>query len=47
MENNCIKCDVTRCKHNNNGCNCSLSSIKVTCCSGENCTCCGDYDEER
>lgn len=49
MEKNySIKCDVTRCKHNNDGCNCALSQIKVTCgCEGENCTCCGDFCDKE
>ncbi|MBQ3116624.1 MAG: DUF1540 domain-containing protein [Clostridia bacterium] len=44
-KNNCIRCDVTKCKHNADGHNCALHSIKVTCCCGEQCTCCGDYQE--
>lgn len=47
IKNNSIKCDVTKCKHNSDGCNCRLESIKVTCGCGENCTCCGDYDEKH
>ncbi len=42
-----IKCDVTRCKHNADGCNCGLDCIKVTCCTGDTCTCCGDYSEKE
>lgn len=45
MEKNyCIKCDVTKCKHNADGCNCALSSIKVTCGDGQ-CTCCKDFSD--
>ena len=46
IKNESIKCDVTKCRHNLNGCNCVLSSIKVTCCTGGSCTCCGDYQEK-
>ena len=47
MEKNyCIRCDVTKCRHNADGANCGLSSIKVGCgCSNEQCTCCEDYAE--
>ncbi|MBE7087401.1 MAG: DUF1540 domain-containing protein [Clostridiales bacterium] len=38
-----IKCDVTGCRHNLEGCNCQLESIKVTCGCGDSCTCCNDY----
>ncbi len=39
-----IKCDVTKCRHNAEGCNCQLQSVKITC--GEmGCTCCDDYSE--
>ena len=44
-KNYSIKCDVTNCRHNAEGCNCALDSIKVTCGCGEQCTCCGDYEE--
>ncbi len=44
--NQTIKCDVEKCKHNSDGLNCRLQSIKVTC-SGGSCTCCGDYSEEK
>lgn len=40
-----IRCDAVSCKHNNGGINCQLESIKVCSCCGENCTCCGDYEE--
>ncbi|MBO5068475.1 MAG: DUF1540 domain-containing protein [Clostridia bacterium] len=46
-KNSCIKCDVKKCKHNADGCNCELESIKVTCGCGEQCTCCGDYSEKE
>ncbi|MBR1968214.1 MAG: DUF1540 domain-containing protein [Clostridia bacterium] len=46
-KNSCIKCDVEKCKHNADGCNCELESIKVTCGCGEQCTCCGDYSEKE
>ena len=45
-QNNAICCDVTKCRHNNGVRNCTLESIKVTCCCGEQCTCCGDYEEK-
>lgn len=47
MKNNSIRCDVENCRHNADGCNCGLDSIKVTCGCGENCTCCGDYAEKE
>ncbi|MBQ7348962.1 MAG: DUF1540 domain-containing protein [Clostridia bacterium] len=43
--NDSIRCDVEKCKHNTDGCNCCLDSIKVTCGNGS-CTCCGDYCEK-
>lgn len=46
MKNYCIKCDVQKCRHND-GCNCQLDSIKVTCGCGEQCTCCDSYDEKQ
>ncbi len=42
-----IRCDVDKCRHNTDGCNCSLDSIKVCCGCGDNCTCCGDYQEKE
>lgn len=45
-KNNSIKCDVTACKHNEDGCNCQLQQIKVTCGCGDNCTCCQDFCEK-
>ncbi|MBR5192249.1 MAG: DUF1540 domain-containing protein [Clostridia bacterium] len=47
MKNYSIKCDVTKCQHNADGCNCNLDTIKVTCCCGEQCTCCGSYHERE
>lgn len=41
-----IKCDVKKCRHNADGCNCCLDQVKITCGAGENCTRCGDYSEE-
>ena len=32
-----IKCDVEKCKHNAEGCNCQLECIKVTCGCGDTC----------
>ncbi len=46
MDNQKIKCDVCACKHNEKGENCALSSIKVTCGCGKDCTCCGDFCEK-
>ncbi|MBQ9103620.1 MAG: DUF1540 domain-containing protein [Clostridia bacterium] len=40
-----VKCDVRKCSHNADGCNCSLDCIKVTCSDGS-CTCCGSFDEK-
>ncbi|MBQ7348927.1 MAG: DUF1540 domain-containing protein [Clostridia bacterium] len=46
MEKNfCIKCDVKKCRHNSDGSNCELGSIKVTC-GCHDCTCCADYQEK-
>lgn len=45
-KNYSIKCDVKKCRHNAEGCNCCLDSVKITCGCGENQTCCGDYSEE-
>ncbi len=48
MEKNyCIKCEVSKCQHNNGGNYCSLSGIKVGCGCGESCTCCEDYSEKE
>ncbi|MBQ8197022.1 MAG: DUF1540 domain-containing protein [Clostridia bacterium] len=41
-----IKCEVTNCRYNLQGTNCKLDSITVTCGCGEQCTCCGSYDEK-
>ena len=46
MKNNSIKCEVTKCKHNDQISNCMLECIKVTCGQYGSCTCCGDYDEK-
>ena len=42
-----VCCDVKKCKHNQDGCNCNLDKIRVTCtCCGEDgCTCCDSYEE--
>lgn len=46
MEGNyCIKCEVQKCRHNIEGKNCMLDSIKVTCGCDGSCTCCGNYCE--
>ena len=45
-KNQAIKCDVEKCKHNTEGLNCRLDSIKVTC-GGAGCTCCQDYAEKE
>ena len=44
-DNQTIKCDVTKCKHNRDGKDCHLKSITVPCGCTE-CTCCGDYAEK-
>ena len=37
-----IRCDVRNCKHNVNGCNCCLNSVKIsTDCT--DCTCCESF----
>lgn len=42
-----IACNVDKCVHNFNGCNCQLESIKVGCtCDSEVCTCCESYSEK-
>lgn len=44
-----IACDVSTCKHNHNGCNCTLDKIQVgnTCsCDDEYCTCCKSYSDK-
>lgn len=46
-KNSSIKCDVRNCKHNAEGCNCELQTIKVGCCDpcgGRN-TCCESFVE--
>lgn len=41
-----IACDVTKCKFNHSGCNCTLDKIQVGCtCDNEHCTCCKSYEE--
>lgn len=41
-----IACDVSSCKHNHNGSNCTLERIQVGCtCGMEHCTCCESYSE--
>ncbi len=46
MKNNyCIKCDVTKCRHNTEKGYCGLGDIKVTCGNGKDCTRCDDYSE--
>lgn len=45
--NNDIACDVSSCKYNYQGCNCTLEKIKVGCtCHDDNCTCCDSYSEK-
>lgn len=46
VKNESINCDVTKCSHNFNGCNCALSNIRITCCSDGSCTRCGNYQEK-
>lgn len=42
-----IGCDVTSCKYNHDGCNCTLNKIQVGCtCGGDACTCCESYSEK-
>ncbi|MDY6367225.1 MAG: DUF1540 domain-containing protein [Clostridia bacterium] len=43
-----IKCDVMKCRHNADGCNCCLDAVKITCSgAGEKCTYCDDYSEKE
>ena len=46
-KNRNVKCDVVKCAHNDQGCRCELDQIKITCGCGEQCTCCGDYQEKE
>ena len=48
-KNSSIKCDVRRCKHNADGCNCELQSIKVGCCDAtcQGQTCCESFVEDE
>ncbi len=42
-----IACDVSKCKYNHNGCNCTLDKIHVGCaCDGDHCTCCQSYSDK-
>jgi len=46
MQKNCgIRCDVESCTHNQKGEQCKLKCVKITCGCGDQCTCCGDYEE--
>ncbi|MBO5286161.1 MAG: DUF1540 domain-containing protein [Clostridia bacterium] len=38
-----VCCDVSTCVHNQDGCNCDLDKIRVTCGCGDGCTCCGSF----
>lgn len=42
-KNYAIRCDVRKCVHNAEGCNCELESIKVTCPDGEGYTRCNSF----
>lgn len=44
--NSGVRCDVTSCKHNEDGCDCRLKEISVECSCGEKCSCCGSYEEK-
>lgn len=45
--NHGIACDVSKCKYNHAGCNCTLDHIKVGCtCDQVECTCCESYSEK-
>lgn len=42
-----IACDVSNCKYNHNGCNCTLDKIHVGCtCEGDHCTCCESFSDK-
>ncbi|MBQ9514056.1 MAG: DUF1540 domain-containing protein [Clostridia bacterium] len=45
-KNSSVKCDVKKCCHNLQGCDCELKTIKVSCGKGTSCTCCEDYEEK-
>ena len=46
--NSCIGCNVSDCKFNVEGKNCSLSHIHVGCgCSAEQCTCCDSFENKH
>ncbi len=41
-----IACNVSSCRHNYKGCNCTLDKITVGCaCHEDDCTCCKSYSE--
>lgn len=45
--NHDIACEVSSCKFNHAGCNCTLGHIKVGCsCGRSDCTCCESYSEK-
>ncbi len=45
--NSSIGCNVTECKYNCSGKNCTLSHIHVGCsCSKESCTCCDSFERK-
>ncbi len=42
-----ISCDVSNCKFNHNGCNCTLDKIHVGCChDSDNDTCCESFSDK-
>ena len=44
-KNQSIKCYVSKCAHNLQGCCCSLEQITVSCGESEGCTCCKSFSE--
>ncbi|MBO4323644.1 MAG: DUF1540 domain-containing protein [Clostridia bacterium] len=41
-----IKCDVATCRHNCEGKNCCLDTVRITC-DSVGCTCCHDYSGQE
>lgn len=42
-----VACNVTDCRYNHRGCNCTLERIQVGCaCDDKRCTCCESFAEK-
>ena len=44
--NHSILCDVRLCRHNVDGCNCSLDAVKITT-DCTDCTCCDSFNAKQ